>query len=73
MASQPPNKIKLARVKKEVYDGVIATVAEAARIHRVREWVPRARLKGICPNSSCLVYGKRLSYSREMGLLLNLR
>jgi hypothetical protein len=73
MPSQPDDEAKLANAKKDGLDGVIATVAEAARIHGVKEWILRARLKGRGTRSSRPVHGKRLSDDWELGLLLNLK
>jgi hypothetical protein len=73
MPSQPDDEDKLTDAKKDILDDVIATVAEAARTHGVKEWILRAQLKGRGPRSSHPVHGKRLDNDWELGLLLNLK
>jgi transposase-like protein len=56
----------LAAAKECFLDGTIATIAQAAREHGVKEGTLRNRLKGMRPRSERPVNNKRLNDAQEL-------
>jgi hypothetical protein len=61
----------LAAAKECYFDGTIATIAQAAHEHGVKEGTQRNQLKGMRPRSERPVNNKRLNDAQELGLCLH--
>jgi hypothetical protein len=72
MPTQASSEEMLSIAKQYYLNGYAHSITEAARVHDVKEWTLRARLKGVGPRSERPVHGKKHCNDWEAGLLRHL-